>query len=208
MFVGEIAKAKIIYDFSNMFIHISCEKSLCSFVKWLLIMCVTFLAVAEPNNNNSEATSDIIISIAEKQSLSSLSCEFSETTFRGASLNKKRIFIKRGSTNQASYYQYSNLDNHYSKSKNGNRKHNGIRIYHFNKGNAFLSNKMHEIENIVSNHRPHILGISEGNYFQNHDYDSVQIENYKFITSKTLENPNLKVSVCLLAQFNGGESKI
>ena len=57
---------------------------------------------------------------------------------------------------------------------------------------------MHEIENIVSNHRPHILGISEGNYFQNHDYDSVQIENYKFITSKTLENPNLKVSrVCV-----------
>ena len=50
----------------------------------------------------------------------------------------------------------------------------------------------------ANQHRPHVLGISESNFFKGHDQEEVQIENYKFITAKTLENPDLNVSrVCV-----------
>ena len=165
-------------------------------IKWLLLVCA-FLVVAEPINLK-QAGSCRTISVAEKHSIFSLNYESGGKIIRGVSLNINRIFIKQETGARAKYYQFSNLDNHYSKYTNGNRKHNGIRIYHFNKGNAFLATKIHEIENIISKNKPHILGISEANFFHDHDYDLVQIENYKFITAKTLQNPGLKVSrVCV-----------
>ena len=65
---------------------------------------------------------------------------------------------------------------------NGNKKNQGIKIAHWNKGNAFLQNKMPEIKNIISNIHPHILGISEANLHHHHDQNLVQIEDYTLYT--------------------------
>ena len=86
------------------------------------------------------------------------------------------------------------MSNKFSKQTNGNRKKNGIQICYFNKGNSLLHNRILEVENIISQYRPHVLGISELNFFKEHNYDDVQIANYKLITAKTLENPELNVS--------------
>ena len=89
---------------------------------------------------------------------------------------------------------FSMVTNYQSKYKNGNRKNQGIKIAHWNKGNAFLQNKMPEIENIISGLHPHIIGISEANLHHNHDQNLVQIQDYTLHTCPTLENPNLKTS--------------
>ena len=108
------------------------------------------------------------------------------------------LLAKTDDNDGVHFYALSNLDNQFAKYTNGNRRQNGIRICHFNKGNSFLFNRIFEVENIVNQHRPHVLGISESNFFKGHDQEEVQIENYKFITAKTLENPDLNVSrVCV-----------
>ena len=49
---------------------------------------------------------------------------------------------------------FSMVTNSQSKYKNGNRKNQGIKIAHWNKGNAFLQNKMPEIRNIIGGLHP------------------------------------------------------
>ena len=89
---------------------------------------------------------------------------------------------------------FSMVTNSQSKYKNGNRKNQGIKIAHWNKGSAFLQNKMPEIRNIVSGLHPNIIGISEANLHHNHDQNLVQVEDYTLHTCPTLENPNQKTS--------------
>jgi len=60
----------------------------------------------------------------------------------------------------------------------GNKRHNGIKIMHWNKGSSFLKNKMHDVEAIIQQHRPHLLGLSEVNFFSHHDAAAVQIPEY------------------------------
>ena len=57
-------------------------------------------------------------------------------------------------------------------------------------------NKMHEIEQVVSEKHPHVLGISasEANLKREHDVDNVQLQEYDLILSITIDNDNLQVS--------------
>ena len=84
--------------------------------------------------------------------------------------------------------------NFHAKYTNGNRRQHGIRIAHFNKGPAYLHNKVHEVESIVQDHHPHLLGLSEANLFHNHDLSDVQVQDYDIYTSLTLTNPNIQAS--------------
>ena len=86
------------------------------------------------------------------------------------------------------------VGNKYAKRTYGNKRENGIKIIHFNKGNGHLCNKMREIENVIDGYQPHLVGISESNFLKSHDIENVQIPNYKFIPAKTLANPNLNAS--------------
>ena len=78
--------------------------------------------------------------------------------------------------------------------KFGNRRRQGINICHWNKGGGYLTNRINEIENVISTFRPHLLGISEANVWKNHDIQDIQIENYNVHLCKSLENPMYKVS--------------
>ena len=89
---------------------------------------------------------------------------------------------------------FSSISNFTSRYINGNKKNQGIKIAHWNKGNAFLQNKMGEITNIISGLHPHIMGISEANLHDNHDQNLVQLEDYTLHTCPTLGNPLLKTS--------------
>ena len=84
--------------------------------------------------------------------------------------------------------------NFYARYTYGNRSTKGIKLSHWNAGSAFLENKMNDIENVIGNHHPHLLGISEANFHKNHCLDNCKIEGYELITSKTLNNMNLQVS--------------
>ena len=84
--------------------------------------------------------------------------------------------------------------NFYAKCTNGNRRQHGIKIAHFNKGPAYLHNKIHEVENIIHDHQPHLLGLSEANLLAGHDLDDVHIQDYDMYTCPTLENPSIKAS--------------
>ena len=53
---------------------------------------------------------------------------------------------------------------------------------------------MDELELVVADHHPHLLGISEANFKQGHDVEDVQIPDYELFFSKTLENDDLAIS--------------
>ena len=84
--------------------------------------------------------------------------------------------------------------NFYARYTNGNRSNRGLKICHWNMGSAHLENKTNEIETVLADLRPHVLGISESNIFRWHNIENVMMEDYELFTSTTLENPNLEVS--------------
>ena len=72
--------------------------------------------------------------------------------------------------------------NSLSRYKYGNRgkKKNGITIMHWNKGSSILANKLDDIETIVEEYTPHLLGLLEANLRKGDDLQEVQLENYTF----------------------------
>ena len=94
----------------------------------------------------------------------------------------------------ASLLQYSKDNNFYARYTNGNRTNRGIKLSHWNAGNAFLENKVINIENVIADHHPHLIGISEANLHKTHCIDNCKIPNYDIFTSKTLGNKKLQVS--------------
>jgi hypothetical protein len=65
---------------------------------------------------------------------------------------------------------------------------------HWNAGGKHLKNKVTNIESVINGYKPSILGISESNFFREHDVQDVQIENYRLYFSNTINNDDLKVS--------------
>ena len=94
-------------------------------------------------------------------------------------------------------------DNNFSaRYKYGNKRNNGIKMMHWNKGNSFLENKMQDIEAIVQQHKPHLLGLSEANFFLRHNAAAVQLPEYTLHTCPTLNNPELEVSRVVVYAHN------
>ena len=89
----------------------------------------------------------------------------------------------------------------------GNRSNRGIKLAHWNAGSAHLHNKMDDLEQVVADHHPHVLGISEANFKQGHSLDDVQIQEYDLVLSKTIGNDRLGVSrvVCYKHQSMVGK---
>ena len=84
--------------------------------------------------------------------------------------------------------------NKLARAKTGNRSNSGIKLAHWNAGSSYLCNKIDEIEEVIADLHPHVLGISEANFKNIHSLDDVQIQEYDLIFSKTLENDMLGVS--------------
>ena len=78
--------------------------------------------------------------------------------------------------------------------KFGNIRKQGINICHWNKGSGYMFNKIEEIEYLVSSFKPHILGISEANFWRHQSLQNVQLENYDLYFAKSLDNPKHNVS--------------
>ena len=104
--------------------------------------------------------------------------------------------IDRGWIVAAVPLQHSILSdsNFYARYTYGNRTNRGIKLTHWNAGNAHLENKTIEIENAISDHHPHLIGISEANLHKDHCIDNCKIADYDLITCKTMDNENLQIS--------------
>ena len=85
----------------------------------------------------------------------------SAATVRGV----QAVHLERGLIVAAKPLQSSILSdsNFYARYTYGNRNNRGIKLSHWNAGNAYLENKTNEIETLISDHHPHLLGISEAN---------------------------------------------
>ena len=104
-------------------------------------------------------------------------------------------FIKPGlSTFISIGHILKNNPNFHARYTNGNKRQHGIRIAHFNKGPAHLHNRVQEIEGIIQDHHPHLLGLSEANFFHTHDLNDARIQDYDIFTSLTLTNPDIQAS--------------
>ena len=84
--------------------------------------------------------------------------------------------------------------NFWAKITFGNRTGKGLKILHWNKGPSFLQTKHQEIETIIAEHKPHVLGLSEANLWKHQDLSSVEHADYHLHTCSTIDNPQLKVS--------------
>ena len=77
---------------------------------------------------------------------------------------------------------------------NRGRKKEGITIMHWNKGSSLLSNKLSDIEGVIDNFRPHVLGLSEANLRKQDNLTEVQLQDYNLHTCPTINNPSHGVS--------------
>ena len=100
------------------------------------------------------------------------------------------------------------MGNFYARYTYGNRNQRGLKIASWNKGGGYLHNKVHEIEKIIEDIHPHILGITEANRFKNHTEKDINIEGYDVITAKTMDNPNLNVSRVIVYKHKSVVSKV
>ena len=89
---------------------------------------------------------------------------------------------------------FTELSNFYARYTFGNKQARGIKIAHFNKGSGFLATKKNVIETAIASLHPHIFGISEANYFKDHDLLDVQVPDSNLHTCPTLSNPDLGYS--------------
>ena len=89
---------------------------------------------------------------------------------------------------------FTMITNFQSRYTMGNRKNKGIKISHWNKGGSYLINKMPEIKNIIAQHKPQILGISEANLLDTHDPSLVAVQDYCLHVCSTISNPCLRTS--------------
>ena len=96
-------------------------------------------------------------------------------------------------TPQNSFFSLDD-SNFYARYTYGNRTSRGIKLGHWNAGSAHLENKTSEIETLISNYSPHLLGISEANLHKNHCIDNCRIADYDLITCSTMDNEALQVS--------------
>ena len=90
----------------------------------------------------------------------------------------------------------------------GNRRNSGIKMCHWNAGSSYLINKINEIEAVISNYKPHIIGFSEVCYSAVHSVDQTKIDDYKVYFAKTLDNPSLEVSRVTVYVHNDVQSKL
>jgi hypothetical protein len=86
------------------------------------------------------------------------------------------------------------LNNKMSHISNGNRRNDTMKIASWNKGPAFLGNKMEEIEQLICDHHPHILGITEANFRKGHNTEEVELLGYKLHMADTIDNTELGYS--------------
>ena len=84
-------------------------------------------------------------------------------------------------------------NNFYARYTFGNKRQ-GMKLVHWNKGSSFLENKIDEIQALIQQHKPHVLGLSEANLFKNHDMSKVKVPDYELYHCPSLNDPSLHVS--------------
>ena len=80
--------------------------------------------------------------------------------------------------------------NKLSHALHGNRgqRGRGITCIYWNKGPPFMTNKQNNIQSIVAEHRPHILGLGEANFKHGQDLQSVAIPGYNLHLGMGVDN--------------------
>ena len=118
--------------------------------------------------------------------------------------------LDRGWVVAASPRQFSILSdsNFYARYTYGNRTNRGLKLSHWNAGSAFLENKRDDIETLISDHHPHLLGISEANLYKDHRLENCKIDGYELITSKTMDNVNLRISRVVVYKHTSVVAKV
>ena len=84
-------------------------------------------------------------------------------------------------------YYPNQITNSQSKSYNGNRD-GGIRLMTWNKGNAYMENAMLPINQIINDHKPDVLTITEAQLRPETPIQLVQIPGYKLHTDSLYAN--------------------
>ena len=98
------------------------------------------------------------------------------------------VWLTPGSPSSTTAHISNKLRNRIMRSINSNRDSKGVRLAHWNAGSAHLKNKLHDIEQVVSDHHPHLLGISESNYKKIHDMCRFGIMNSYSVRPLTMTN--------------------
>ena len=107
-------------------------------------------------------------------------CNYTEDTCMAGIMNMERRFlvfelVASMVINNWPEYVFKMVSNFENRYLYGNKSIKGIRICHWNKGSSFLENKMIEVKNLTDQFHPHVLGLSEANFSQQHDQNDQNI---------------------------------
>ena len=155
----------------------------------LLLSSVVYQAVAENSRNYKRSRCQEHSTNQEH----SINQEHSTNQEYGSKYILRRSLPYQYLSNSAKVTDFNFL----ARYTNGNgRSRNGLKMAHINLGGGFLINRKNEIEHIIGDYKPHVLGISETRFEHNHSLEDVNIDNYDLYLCKTLQNPQLRTSRC------------
>ena len=96
--------------------------------------------------------------------------------------NKEFNFLETGFLSTATVFIWMTRTqiNSMNHSLHGNRgkRGKGITCMYWNKGPSLLTNKQNDIQSVISDHKPHILGLGEANFRHGQDIEDVAIPGY------------------------------
>ena len=148
----------------------------------LYLFLVINLGVLEISSQEQMCRGQTLASLGSNCTFRSMKCSSWDAVLVGLSPSSSSFWLSRKELNSL------------AKAITGNRQNRGLKLAHWNAGSAHLYNKMQDIEKVISDYHPHVLGISESNLKKDHDLQDVQLEEYEIITSKTLNNEQLNIS--------------
>ena len=86
---------------------------------------------------------------------------------------------------------------------NGNRtRGKGIKMMEWNKGSSYLENKIPEIETMINQYKPQVMGLCEANLRRLTDQRLVDISDYTLHTAPTMDNDSLQISRVVIYTHN------
>ena len=158
------------------------------FIKMILILSIIFPIRSKTVSNDTDIYSSSLTSVFRNTyKISLASVPLSVVVIRGG------VYIVPAETSSSNRW-FRIISNSKMRRINGNGRNRIIKIAHWNKGSSLLVNKIQEVKAVLALEKAKIFGLSEANLLAGDDRNLVSIADYNLHVSKTINNPNLKVS--------------
>ena len=177
-----------------------------SLILWMAFYCILIIrvdiiksSVENDDNRNSVVENDDQRSIISTKYFGTKIHGWGSTTTRllGGRKCMAELFVTNSIGRSMSHqWMVRKQTNKLMHIYNGNRgrRGRGINLVYWNKGPAYLKNKLLDIRGVVDEHKPHILGLGEANVHHAHDLEDLRLADYSLHLDSSINNHELGIA--------------